>query len=74
LVRQAGGGGQRFAWRFGCVRGEHLRQSPALPQPEAYLGGVDKLFDASGQLANASTRQFCELFLKAFEAWVRRQL
>lgn len=36
----------------------HLRQSlvflnvPAMAQPEAYLGGADKLFDAAGKLSN----------------------
>ena len=36
----------------------HLRQSlvflnvPAMAQPEAYLGGADKLFDANGKLVN----------------------
>jgi len=36
----------------------HLRQSlvflnvPAMPQPEAYIGGADKLFDSSGKLVN----------------------
>jgi chromate reductase, NAD(P)H dehydrogenase (quinone) len=42
----------------------HLRQSlvflnvPAMQQPEAYIGGADKLFDASGKLANDHTRKF----------------
>ena len=42
----------------------HLRQSlvflnvPAMQQPEAYIGGADKLFDASGKLANDGTRKF----------------
>ena len=41
----------------------HLRQSlvflnvPAMQQPEAYIGSADKLFDASGILANDGTRQ-----------------
>src|SRR5256885_14949633 len=36
----------------------HLRQSlvflnvPAMPQPEAYIGGADKLFGADGKIAN----------------------
>lgn len=45
---------------------------PAMQQPEAYIGGVDKLIDAAGQLVNPQTRQFCEQFLKAFEAWIGR--
>jgi chromate reductase len=56
----------------------HLRQSlvfldmPAMQQPEAYVGGVDKLFDADGEITNASTRAFLERFLQAFAAWVER--
>ena len=42
----------------------HLRQSlvflnvPAMAQPEAYIGGADKLFDATGKLINDGTRKF----------------
>ena len=59
---------------FGANR--HLRQSlvflnvPAMPQPEAYLGGADKLFDADGKLVNAGTRKFLQQFMHAFEAWI----
>jgi chromate reductase, NAD(P)H dehydrogenase (quinone) len=54
----------------------HLRQSlvflnvPAMPQPEAYLGGADKLFDAQGRLANEDTRKFLQGFMQAFGAWI----
>jgi chromate reductase len=54
----------------------HLRQSlvfldvPAMPQPEAYIGGADKLFDASGKLNNDGTRKFLHGFMQAFEAWI----
>ncbi len=54
----------------------HLRQSlvflniPAMAQPEAYLGGADKLFDAHGKLANEGTRIFLHDFMRAFEAWI----
>lgn len=54
----------------------HLRQSlvfldvPALQQPEAYIGGADKLFDASGNLTNDSTREFLRTFINAFAAWI----
>ena len=57
----------------------HLRQSlvflnvPVLQQPEAYLGGVDKLFDESGG-ANESTRGFLVKYLTAFAAWIERNL
>jgi chromate reductase, NAD(P)H dehydrogenase (quinone) len=44
----------------------HLRQSlvflnvPAMAQPEAYIGGADKLFDANGKLVNDGTRKFLQ--------------
>lgn len=54
----------------------HLRQSltflnvPAMAQPEAYLGGADQLFDASGKLANNETRSFLGGFMQAYARWV----
>lgn len=54
----------------------HLRQSLVtlnaltMAQPEAYLSGIDKLFDASGKIANDSTREFLTKYLVAFAAWV----
>jgi len=54
----------------------HLRQSlvflnvPAMAQPEAYIGGADKLFDANGKLANEGTRKFLLGFMQAYAAWV----
>ncbi|HUX74126.1 MAG TPA: NAD(P)H-dependent oxidoreductase [Steroidobacteraceae bacterium] len=57
----------------------HLRQSlvfldmPTMQQPEGYVGGADKLFDASGQFVNPATREFLVKFLAAFEAWILRQ-
>jgi len=59
---------------------QHLRQSlvalnmPTLLQPEAYMGNVDKMFDASGQFANPATREFFVKFLNAFNEWIARQL
>lgn len=56
----------------------HLRQSlvflnvPAMQQPEAYVGGADKLFDADGKLTNPSTRDFLAKYLQAYAAWVER--
>jgi chromate reductase len=56
----------------------HLRQSlvflnmPALQQPEAYIGGAADLFDAQGNLAKDSTREFMQKFLAAFEQWIAR--
>lgn len=56
----------------------HLRQSmvflnvPMMQQPEAYVGGADKLFDASGKLTVDATRDFLTKFLQSFEAWIER--
>ena len=54
----------------------HLRQSlvflnvPTMQQPEAYIGGADKLFDAEGKLTNEGTRKFLQGFMQAFASWV----
>ena len=54
----------------------HLRQSlvflnvPAMAQPEAYMGGADKLFDAQGKLVNDGTRKFLQDFMQAFGSWI----
>lgn len=54
----------------------HLRQSlvflnmPAMQQPEAYIGGADKLFDSAGKLANDGTRKFLQDFMGAFASWI----
>jgi len=56
----------------------HLRQScvflnvPVMSQPEAYIGGADKLFDASGTMTNESTRAFLGKYMKAYAAWVEK--
>lgn len=58
----------------------HLRQSlvflnvPAMPQPEAYIGGADKLFDPEGELVNESTQNFFQEFMQAFAAWIETGL
>ena len=55
-----------------------LRQSlvfldmPTLQQPEAYIGGADKLFDEHGKLANESTRGFATKIMQAYADWVER--
>jgi chromate reductase len=57
----------------------HLRQSlvfldmPTLQQPEAYIGGADKLLDEEGRIVNPATQQFLMRFGQTFEAWIRRQ-
>jgi chromate reductase len=54
----------------------HLRQSlvfinvPAMPQPEAYIGGAASLFDESGNLINHSTKELLKKFIEAFAKWV----
>jgi chromate reductase len=56
----------------------HLRQSlvfldmPVLQQPEMYVGGVDKLFDPSGKLANDTARGLLTKFGAAFAHWIER--
>ncbi|MBV8976224.1 MAG: NAD(P)H-dependent oxidoreductase [Alphaproteobacteria bacterium] len=56
----------------------HLRQSlvfldvPVLQQPEMYVGGANKLFDAEGKLTNDGTRDFFKKFLDAFSAWIEK--
>ncbi|SOY47443.1 putative NADPH-dependent FMN reductase; flavoprotein [Cupriavidus taiwanensis] len=56
----------------------HLRQSlvflniPILQQPEAYISGVDKLFDEQGGIANESTKGFLGKFLTSFAGWIER--
>jgi chromate reductase len=55
-----------------------LRQSmvflnvPVMQQPEAYVGGADKLFDADGKLTVQSTRDFMTKFLQSFAQWIER--
>lgn len=54
----------------------HLRQMlvflnvPTMQQPEAYVGGVTKLFDANGKLTNDSTRDFLRDFVDSFAKWI----
>jgi chromate reductase len=56
----------------------HLRQSlvfldmPVMQQPEGYLGGVAKWFDAEGRLTDRSAREFLAKFAAAFGAWIDR--
>ena len=56
----------------------HLRQSlvslnvPAMAQPEAYIGGADKLFDASGKINNEGTRKFLEGFMTSYAMWIAK--
>jgi chromate reductase len=62
----------------GMASNHHLRQVllavnlAAMPYPEAYIPGAAGLFDQSGKLTNADTRQFLTSFMQAFDAWVTR--
>jgi chromate reductase len=55
----------------------HLRQSmvfldmPTMQQPEAYIGGVAKLFEGD-KLNSEATEKFLKGFIDAFAAWVER--
>jgi len=54
----------------------HLRQClvfldmPVLQQPEAYIGGVDKLFDEKGEITREGTQQFISKLMADFAQWV----
>jgi chromate reductase len=56
----------------------HLRQTlvavgmSTLPQPEVYLGQVDRMLDATGAFVDARQRDFAAGFMNAFAAWVER--
>lgn len=57
----------------------HLRQSlvfldmPVMQQPEAYLGGAGKFFDAADRLSD-DVRPFLQKFIDAYAGWVKHQL
>ena len=57
---------------------QHLRQSfvfldiIAMQQPEAYIGGAAKLFDAQGTLTDDSTREFITKFMQSFASFIER--
>lgn len=54
----------------------HLRQSlvflnvPTMQQPEAYVGGVEKLLTEDNHFANEGTKTFMASFLTAFAQWI----
>ena len=56
-----------------------LRQSlvflnmPTLQQPEAYVGNVSQLFDATpGNITNEQTREFLTKLMATFAAWIEK--
>ena len=56
----------------------HLRQSlvfldmPVLQAPEAYLGHVGDWFDENGTITNEKGKQFLQVIIDAFAAWIER--
>jgi chromate reductase, NAD(P)H dehydrogenase (quinone) len=56
----------------------HLRQSlvflnmPALTQPEAYIGGIDKLVNEQGRFVNSQTEEFGRRIMTSFAEWIVR--
>jgi len=54
----------------------HLRQMlvflnvPAMQQPEAYIGGAAKLFDAEGKITDETVLDFLKNFMSKFASWV----
>jgi chromate reductase len=58
----------------------HLRQSlvflnvAAMQQPEAYVGGIAKVFDAEGNIVVDGTRDFLRSFIVAFAKWTETVL
>jgi chromate reductase len=55
---------------------KHLQQilpgisGPIMQQPEAYAGGLGDAFDAAGEVAKDSLKQFLTTYIKAFADWV----
>jgi chromate reductase len=53
----------------------NLRQSmvfldvPCMPQPEAYLAGINHLLNADGSIAKEETQEFLRKFMDAFAKW-----
>lgn len=56
----------------------HLRQTlvflnmPAMTQPEAYIGGVDKLVSEDGRFLSSQTEEFGRRIMTSFAGWVLR--
>jgi chromate reductase len=64
-----GGVGANYALRQSLV----FLNMPTLQQPEAYIGHVAQLFDATpGHITNDATREFMTKFMAAFGAWIEK--
>jgi len=61
-----GGFGANHAIRQCCV----FLDMPVMPQPELYVGAVDKLVGADGNVQNDKTRQLFEKYLQTFARWI----
>ncbi len=54
----------------------HIRQTlvflnvPCMQEPEAYIGGIGKLFGPEGELVQDSTREFLRKFMGSYAHWV----
>jgi chromate reductase len=46
--------------------------SPTMPGPEVYLHSAASLFDETGKLKSAETRELLTKFLVSFEVWIGR--
>jgi len=64
-------------YKLGAFGANHaIRQTfvfldmPVMQQPEAYIGGADKLFDDAGKLTDDDTRKLLSQFAAAFESWI----
>lgn len=59
---------------------QHLRQTfvfldmPCMQSPEAYISGVDKLFDDKSNIKNEDTQSFLRKFIEAYAEWVEKIL
>lgn len=59
---------------------QHLRQTfvfldmPCMQSPEAYISGVDKLFDDKSNIKNEDTQKFLRNFVEAYAKWVEKIL
>ena len=53
-----------------CGRSLVFLNIPAIQQPEAYIGGADKLFDAKGTLTSESTRRSCRNISTHSRQWI----
>lgn len=62
----------------GMAAAHHLRQMlmavnlAAMPYPEIYIPLAESLYDESGRLQNAPTRELMMGFMQSFEVWIRK--